>query len=124
MIVTTGTSGKTTTTAATATGPATAANQRLAAVGRPTIRVRQEVDFVFIVGGYLDAKIVMSAPAHSAVITNELPVYAAIVLAPQLAAVGFLSIVWNAIASFDQRVDAFRIRACDCQSPFTSHARG
>ena len=100
MIVTAGTAAAKTSTAASATG-SSAANQRLAAVGRTTVWIRQEVDFVFIIGRNFDAKIIMSAPAHSAIVTNQLPVLAAIVRTPKLAAISFLSVVRNAVASFD-----------------------
>src|SRR5438067_5927403 len=100
MIVTTGTAAAKTTTAASATRAA-AANQRLAAVDRTPVWIRQEVDFVFIIGRNFDAKIIMSAPAHSVIVTNQLPVLAAIVRTPKLAAISFLSVVRNAVASFD-----------------------
>src|SRR5205814_9078063 len=100
MIVTAGTAAATTSTAATATRSC-AAYQRLTAVGRTTVWICQEVDFVFIIGRNFDAKIIMSAPAHSAIVTNQLPVLAAIVRTPELATISFLSVVRNAITSFD-----------------------
>ena len=99
MIVTAGTAAAKTSTASGTR--AAAANQRLAAVDRTPVWIRQEVDFVFIIGRNFDAKIIMSAPAHSAIVTNQLPVLAAIVRTPKLAAISFLSVVRNAVASFD-----------------------
>src|SRR5205823_11435406 len=67
--------------------------------------------------------IIMSAPAHSAIVTNQLPVLAAIVRTPKLAAISFLPVVRNAVAGFDKRIDAFWIRARNCESPLASHVR-
>ena len=58
---------------------------------------------------HFDAKVVMRAPAETAIVTNQAPVLAAIIRAPELAAIGFLSFVRHAVAGFDQRVDAIRI---------------
>ena len=51
----------------------------------------------------------MRAAAESAVVTDQPPVFAAIIRAPELAAIGFLAVDRHAIAGFDQRVDAIGI---------------
>src|SRR5262249_5422921 len=122
MVIAPGAAGGEASTAAP--WPTGAPHECLTTIGRTTIWVRQEVDFVLIVGRHLDAKVVVRAPGHPAIITNQFPILAAIIRAPEFAAVGFFSITVkrNAIASFNQRVDSFWIRTRDCQSPFAGHA--
>src|ERR1041384_3188142 len=64
----------------------------------------------------------MRAAAHAAIVTNELPVLAAIIGPPELSAISFLTSQRNALACFDHRVDAIRIAARDRQRPLAGHA--
>ena len=108
VIVAAGTAAAKPSTAATAAaaGPA---RDSFAPVERDGIRISQEVNLVFVVWGYFKPKVIVRAPAHATVVTDEPPVLSPIVRAPELSAISLLPFIRNAVTSFDHREDSIRI---------------
>src|SRR6185437_7485431 len=80
--------------------------ESFAAIESVRKRGREKVDFVFVVGSDLFARVVMSAAAELAVGVDELPVFSAVLGAPELAGLRGLAIEWNAVAGFDFGINA------------------
>ena len=85
-------------------------HQRRAAVDRFAVRGVEIVRLVVVVGRHRHARVVRRAAENVAVCVDHPPVLAAVIGSPELSAIRFLTFPRNAVASFDCRVDAIRIR--------------
>src|SRR5215813_13959238 len=81
----------------------------LAAIQRHRERSCQVIGFIFIVRRDCHPKVIVSAAAHVAVITDNPPVLTAVVGAPKLAAVRLLALDRDAVAGLDHGVHSIRI---------------
>ena len=92
--------------------------ERLPAIQRPAVRGRQEVRFVLVVGRDRHARVVGLPPGELTIIAHDLPLLAAVIRTPEDAAVGLLAVEGDAVAGFDQRVDAVRVGTGDGEGVF------
>ena len=95
-----------------------------AAVQSGAVGRGQEVGFVGVVGVGLATGVVRRAARQVAVVAGQLPLAAAVVGAPQLAAVGVAALPGHAVAGLDEGVDPVRVVGAHAQRDLADLAGG
>src|SRR5690242_19058760 len=83
--------------------------QSVTAVERPRKSRSEKINLILIVRRNFLARVIVRAPSNLTVRIDELPVFTAVVRAPQLPALRGLAVHRYAVAGFNQGVSAIRI---------------